>query len=255
MEIPVISKETCFFLLKTKNGKYYNLYIEEGIMDLYKTPLSKEIMSDYHLLTKQELKQKYNTSYEIQLVMDVLTVGDYIFMVSRRNKQLRIGRVIEKNLPCIQVDWYQTIETKQISELYPFLYRTSIFQDISLMKDVLIRLIYNLYQMEDHYHLIIHVTQSGPISFKSLTGLQRMIERAINSEDLIIKLSLESPGIIELITKHKETILIVLKVIQLIINYRLKANKPSPKDPYYEMYKAYQINQLNITCSIKENEK
>ena len=147
--------------------------------------------------------------------------GDLIIIGGYRHQKAMLG-ILEDTNPKFTVHWIQEVDVKVMPWLYPYLYRNQIVVNLKDVINKLIRHYYYQYRYQDDYHLVVGVNQTTPIRLQSLYGLERLIYEEVKDRRLTIKVHLESPGIIEFISKHQSVIQMILKLIVLLIQFKRK---------------------------------
>lgn len=240
MELANINTDSQIYLIKTNNGKYYQSFLQGNYITYYQDEMWLTAKALFMSLSTLEAKTRYGKAVPALTRFYNIKPGDYILIVGRK-KQMAIG-IVENIATKISVKWVQ--EMLAPSFIWPYLYKHDVIVDLNSIKQQIFRLVHPLYFYEDYYHLTIKVKQGDDILLKSLVGMQNLVFNYTNGQDLTLKIHLESPGVIEFISKHWPEIQLLIKLIQLLINFR-KAKKIEDQ-ALYEAYLKYEIEKLEI---------
>ncbi|HEY8436803.1 MAG TPA: hypothetical protein VIK63_07185 [Haloplasmataceae bacterium] len=222
------------YLVKTCNGKYYHQYLKESRIDHYKYPLGTASGVAEHDLFYTMKKQ------------------DLIVMSGYRHQRVMLG-VLEDSAPTLKVRWLQEVMTSRLPQLYPYLYRKTPVCDISAMLPALIRHVYACFAYDGQYHLVVQVEQERPIRLKSLLGLEKLVLDEAKGKPLAIKVQLESPGLIEFISEHRDVILSIFRLILILLQFKAKREVKKEYQALYDLYCRYSLDelQLNVRKTVK----
>lgn len=196
-----------YFLIKTYNGKFYQPYREKQRVGLY------NIKPSDNLARKQ-------TQYNI-FKQDV-KIGDIILIPSYKKKYITIGSItstdfIDDEMIYREVNWIKEIAFVEFDhKFHKYFYRDSTIICLSEIGELIDRLLYSIFIKEEKYHIVLKVNQKNNILCQSLYGLYQIIFDEVKIDDIEIKLSLQSPGIIEFISENLDFILIIIKLIKII---------------------------------------
>ena len=240
-----VDDDTRAYLVKTCNGKYYPIYRDEERIDYYKYPIKQ-----YSLR-----KGKGNDTLKEHKLLTHMKPGDCIVMSGYRHKKAMLGR-LERPAPHLTVQWFKEIDISRMPTLYPYLYRCQTIVEITPILSTLIRYFYYFYFYQERYHLAIHVNQQTPIDLKSILGLEKLVLQQSNGLPLAIKVQLESPGIIEFISEHKDVIQSVLQLIIVLIQFKMKRDVKREYEELFQHYLTYKIEDLDLSLDdCKKNTK
>jgi len=240
---PIIKSNTSYYLIKTNNGYYYQSYIDKKIVGLYSLLVSS---NNNELITNKKNKLK-----DLKLFAYELTIGDFVLIPNYRNKLITIGKVTshyycDNNRIYRNVKWLKTINISDFTILSKYFYFQYNIVKINDLHYEIDRNIYQYYLKENMYHIIIKVKQQENILCKSLYGLYDLFLSNIDKNKLQIKITVQSPGIIELISDNIDVIITIVKIIKLI---RLLTKKEKITNRVIkEKYEEYEIEKLKLEC-------
>lgn len=219
------------------------MYIEHNIVGLYSILVS---LTNETLSTNKNHKLK-----ELKLFAYEVSLGDIVLIPNYRNRLITIGEVtsdyfLENNQIYRKVNWIKTISINDISLLSKYLHIQANIINISDLFFEIDRNLYQYYIKNNIYHIIIKVKQKDNILCKSLYGLYDLLLSRISDKNLQIKISVQSPGIIELISDNLDVIITIIKILKLI--NLLTKKKKIADESIKEKYDKYEIDKLQLEC-------
>ena len=238
-QFPKIGDKTKYYLIKTYNGKYYHHYLRKGVVGLYSLQFNKQ---------KEIITSNKNYLKAFKIFTSLIQVGDVVLIPTYHNLSLSIG-IIESNiyfdnqLIYRKVKWLRTIEAKNLAYIHRYLHLVPLVISVDPLKDDIDRHTYQHFLKNNFYHIVLKVTQKESILCKSLYGLYDLFLSACNEPRLNIKMTVQSPGLIELITDNLDVVIAVIKVIQIIKYLREKKLKSGI---IAEKYYQYEVDKLEL---------
>lgn len=232
--IPYVPEDIHYYYIKTNNGRYYNKYNLENKVGLYNS------------------KTKY-----LKQFIEVLKICDIVLIASARHKRISIGKITsdiyyENDGVFRKIEWLKEIESQELSDkIYKYISKVHHIININDLAIEIDRILYSIYDKLQVYHFVFKVKQEENILFKSLYGLQQLFNQDEFIDELKIKISVQSPGIIELITDNLDIIIMIIKTIK-IINLLTKNERPdNPKfmkkfEEIKKKYNQYEIERLKL---------
>ncbi len=242
---PTIDTNTNYYFIKTCNGRFYSSYIENKQVGLYPVMKTEEKKwgKDYNLFTSK------------------LQVGDLVIIPSMRNKIMQIGKItspyyIEDDKVYRLVEWFKELNPMELLHIHPYLHSNHIIMKMDNKAEIE-RCLYQIFGKEESYHFILKVTQVDNILCKSLFGLYHLLLEEAYYDHLKIKITLQSPGMIELITDHIEVILTIIKVLKIIYLIRKRQQLTSPEEEFMkenkdiiDKYYTFSVDQLKLEAPV-----
>jgi hypothetical protein len=231
--IPVIKDDINYWLIKTSNGKYYQQFIKDHLIKLYNFTNLNEIG------TKK--------APQMNQFINVMKENDIVIIPSHLKKYISIGVITSKfENQYRHVSWIKEISFTDLdSKCHKYFFKDETIICLNDVASYLERLIYALYLKNDKYYFSIKVNQKSNILFKSIYGLYRLFLDDENDDNLEIKINLQSPGIIEFISKNLEVIIVIIKIVQIIST--LKNRKVDDVNiKLVDKYFKYEIDKLEI---------
>ncbi len=234
---PKINGDENYYLIKTCNGKYYDDYLKNDRVGFY--PLNK----------KFKQRMLFITDFKPE---------DVVLIPSTRNKKLSIGKIISN---CFKEDekfyrtvsWMKEIDIKEMQVMHKYLHKDKVLINLNEIKPEIDRNLYPYFYKNSAYHFVLKVNQNDNIQCMSLYGLYDLILNEQLHQDLTVKITVKSQGLIEFITYSVEVIVIIIKVFHLI--HLLRKVKPlNKKDDnfihhYQDMVKKYydyEVHKLHL---------
>lgn len=237
---PIIDMKSNYYLIKTNNGYYYQNYINNNIVSLYSLQVNDNL----------EINKPHKKK-ELEIFINELSLNDYVLIPNYRNRLISIGQITSNYFLKDQniyrkVKWLKTLKINDLLLLSKYLSLNKTIIKINDLDYLIDRNVYQYFIKDHFYHIIIAVKQEENILCKSLYGLYDLLLSDIDKQELQIKVSLESPGIIELISENLDVIIAIIKVIKLIhlLTKKEKINDEKIKQKYEE----YEIDKLKLEC-------
>ncbi|QVK17102.1 hypothetical protein KHQ81_09395 [Mycoplasmatota bacterium] len=248
---PTINVETNYFLIKTNNGKYYSSYLEENRVGLY--PLLIHVDEKGNYIAENKKKEK-----ELNLFINQLKIDDIVLIPSSRNKKLFIGKItsqyyIEMDKIYKNVIWIKELGIEKLHHIHQFIHLAHPIICLNKMKYEIERNLYSIFRKETAFHFVLKVNQQDHILCKSLYGLYHLLLKEVYHQDLKIKMTIQSPGLIELITDKLDVIITIINVIK-IIELLTKQHKMTDKEKQFikihdeiiKKYYNFEVEKLQI---------
>jgi hypothetical protein len=254
-EITNISSDIQIYFIKTNNGRYYSSYIQATTIGFYPIEMNQELIQDFNTRDQGLLKERYGQHYKALHLFLNLKRGDLVVITSFRNQKVSIGEIIDRNHEGIfyQVNWMKEMELIELDGLIRYLHKKEIVLNITEIKTLIIRKLYPYYWSNGKYHLVLQIKQKKNLLLKSLLGLQQLILEGTNAEEMEVKIRLESPGIIEFISEHYQVIVLIIKLIGLLKQFKTNQNLSQQEQALYQAYCHYQIENLEL--EIEDNKQ
>ncbi len=238
--IPTISDDTSYYYIKTNNGHFYHQYKQESIVGLNNV--------DVNLSPKP----KY-----LKIFIDYLKISDFVLIANFRHKNFYIGEITsdiyyENEKIYRKVKWLKEVECFDLGDkAYKYISKANPIININCLATDINRLLYPIYDKSHVYHFVFKVKQEENILFKSLYGLHQLFDQDEIIDELKIKISVQSPGIVELITNNLDIIIMIIKTIK-VINLLTKNETPSNSklikkyNDIKNIYQQYEIERLKL---------
>jgi len=184
-------------------------------------------------------------------------IGDLVFIPSHQMKKIYYGTI---ESPCVvfgnqyirSVDWISEENFVELDlKFHKLLHSPHVLILLNSLSHHLERLLYPIYFKANKLYISIQVEQKQSILSKSLFGFHHLLLEDCIDHDLEIKMNIQSPGIIQLITNHLDMILIIFKVIKIIQLVQKKDHKSDElflkenKDIVSKYFK-YGVDQLQL---------
>lgn len=248
---PIIDDETNYYLIKTNNGKYYPFYLEENRVGLYPVIIKMDEKGDF--VTEGKKKAR-----ELTIFINHLRIDDIVLIPSTRNKKIFIGKItsqyyIEKEKIYKNVSWMKEIEINKLHHIHQFIHLDYPIICLNKMKSEIERNLYSIFRKAMSFHFILKVNQQDHILCKSLYGLYHLLLKEVYDQDLKIKMTIQSPGLIELITEKLDVIITIINVIKIIELLTKRQKITNKEKQFIKMHEAiiskyydFEVEKLQI---------
>lgn len=248
--IPVIKSDRRYWLIRTDGGQYWEQFKEDNFvsigwndycnMDEYKEKISSP---ENESILKEDIRSKYETEQPgkilntIKRFMFDLNIGDIVMIPSANSLIISFGEIVsdcycyeltDSDIDNEKCDHLKRRNVRWIKDVYrsnidPLLFK--IFyahQTISNADDydyVIDRTLHNIYVKNNITHLKVNVKTKDQIKGKTLYNFQKLVydSELDTSDDLEMKINVQSPGFIEFISLHRWDIVIISFAITVIV--------------------------------------
>lgn len=250
LNIPVINENRRYWLVRTDSGTLWEQFRSEDfiginwnefsdIKELSKSKSDKKIESDI----KKKIQEIYNVEQGGRILNQInrfafdINIGDIVMIPSQNSSIISFGEVTSEiykyeltdedmdNEKCDfikrrNVKWIKDISKKDLDPvLFKMLQAHQAISNADLYAHEIDRTLELLYIKGDNVHLTMMVTTKANIKGKDLYAIQKLVYDSldVDTENLLMKINVQSPGPIEFITTHIWDIVKVLFVVNIII--------------------------------------
>lgn len=277
LNIELIPDNRNYWLIRTGSGKFFSDFLKNNYVSIgWDEFNSKEdFMSMDEKKIKEQISKKYpdekRPGYiynQIKRFMFDIKIGDMVLIPSENSSQIAFGIITkdffvreiknQQNTPnsqkcffkkCIKVEWKTKILKNNFDPYLKMLMFThTTISDVNDYKDYINRALYPMYSCNGKLHIIFNVLSKNNISLINLTSFLSSIDSYtkifsdyidinINSNDLNVKVSVQSPGPIEIFgniynfaTDNFSAILVLALILNYIVGGSMKFTKTSKKE-------------------------
>ena len=252
MEIPIISESRRYWLVRTNSGRYYSEFFHGKFVGVGWDAVSAdalerddEALREMFVELYPQFKQPMYAVHQMRRFAKDLRPNDVVLIPSESSAYVTFGRIasdvyevnvseddiLEGRCPWTKrrrVEWLKTVERL---ELDPFLYRLlNSHHPVTQADDYgsyIDRTLHGFFRKGDTYHLVVHVERAGGIPAtvlpSYLSALLELVElfnqetdSSLSTEEIQLKINVQSPGPIELISGGFALVLIGIVGIILV---------------------------------------
>lgn len=252
--VTIIDESRKYWLIRTQSGDYYNEYFHDNFVaigwdDLNLSDLDKfeddSEMLEFIKIKYPDEKQPGRILSQIKRFTTEIRINDIVLIPSESSNFISFG-VIESEVYTEELDFEEIldgscpftkrrkvnwIKTVKKNDLDPYLYRLlnshHTITDASNYDSFIDRTLHSMYIKGKTSHLILNVKRQRNIPYVDLINLlksplelmeyvEEFSEQKFEQENLDIKVSLQSPGVIEIIYLGTP---IVLFGLSLVLHY------------------------------------
>ena len=248
--IPVIPDNLQYWFVRTEGGAYFDdFYFDKFIGIGWDEFLDLEYIEKENLEKfKEQIKQKYKDEErpglacgQMKKFVSEMKIGDIVMIPSKNSARIAFGRImsnpyiyeltsreIEEELCQYikrrNVEWITTIHRDNLDPyLFKMMYAHNTITNANIHAPFIDRIMHSLYIKGDVGHLVLQVTKEDHVGARDLS---RLIDRTIsliehpevdiNTDDIDVKINVQSPGPVEFVAAAG-TIFIIAAVLHYIV--------------------------------------
>ncbi|MDA1744042.1 hypothetical protein OWP16_17665 [Bacillus paranthracis] len=254
-ELPLIPEGRRYWLVRTSGGKYFDDFVSGSYIAISWNEITLEDtekgLNHITELAKSTYEQKSRPAHianQIYKFSKEITKGDIVLIPSKKSAEIMFGEVVEddiyeeaeagketekgkKTCPFVKrkkVDWLKKVKRNQLDPyLYRLLYSQHTISNADEYNEFIDRTVNKFYIKGNEANLILEVTQENEILAKDLfsmgTSILNLIDgygeythSNINSNEIEVKLTLNSPGRIQF--KGPIMVITIIGTIFLALN-------------------------------------
>ncbi|MFB4164789.1 hypothetical protein ACE1TI_13405 [Alteribacillus sp. JSM 102045] len=296
-ELPKVDSNINYWLVRTNGGEYYEEFVNENFIGIGWNKITRERIKDnisIEDLVRENYKKESRPRYvETQILrfIEGIKKGDVVLVPSKNSRYLHCGYVIsddyyEADLPINDesafeqlfeleeegicpyrkrkwVKWIKPLSKDQLDpKLYLLVYSHHTITSANDYKDLINRAMFDMYIQDEKCYATFQIERAENIEARSLvTFLNSLIEvNKIKSgkDDLEIKISVQSPGLTEIIDNLYNivwTCVVILSIIGGKVKTPFFQFESGGVVGYIEKYIKERKNEGKVPDNIREDLK